>query len=162
MSDVTVSLADFSNPLHAEAIVEIINAYATEPHGGGRRLPEDINQQIVAGMKATPGAFTLLAWDGAAPIGAAICFQGFSTFAARPLVNVHDLSVLHAYRGQGVGTRLLEAVENHAQDLGCCKVTLEVREANPQAESLYRRIGYGDPDGFATRFLDKKLVAGDS
>ena len=100
----------------------------------------------------------MLAWDGNQPVGVAVCFRGFSTFAAKPLVNIHDLSVLNSRRGQGIGTMLLTAVENHAKSMGCCKVTLEVREENPQAEKLYLRVGYGDPDGFRTRFLDKKLT----
>jgi len=154
---IRTSLADFDNEQHATAIVEIINAYAVEPHINGGRLPDEINAAIVPGMKATPGAFTILAWDGEQPVGAAICFRGFSTFSAKPLVNIHDLSVLKSHRGQGVGTLLLKAVEEHARSLRCCKVTLEVREANPQAEKLYRRKGFGDPDGFATRFLDKRL-----
>ncbi len=157
MSNITTSIANFDDPEHAQAIVDIINAYAIEPHGGERVLPLEISSQIVSGMKATPGAFTMFAWDGETPVGAAICFQGFSTFAAKPLVNIHDLSVLPSHRGRGIGTQLLQAVEAHAKSLGCCKVTLEVRKANPQAEKLYLRVGYGDPDGFETRFLDKKL-----
>ena len=158
MSSISTSLADFGNPKHATAIVDLINDYATEPHGGGRTLNEAISSKIVSGMQATPGAFTMLSWDGDQPVGVAVCFRGFSTFAAKPLVNIHDLSVLNSRRGQGIGTMLLTAVENHAKSMGCCKVTLEVREENPQAEKLYLRVGYGDPDGFRTRFLDKKLT----
>lgn len=157
MTEIRITLADFDNPLHAAAIVDIVDAYATEPQGGGVPLPDEVRQAIVPGMQATPGAFTLLAWAGKLPVGAAVCFRGFSTFAGNQLVNVHDLSVLASHRGKGIGTRLLAAVEEHARGLGCCKVTLEVREANPHAERLYRRLGYGDPSGFATKFLDKPL-----
>lgn len=158
MSSISTSLADFENPKHAAAIVDLINDYATEPHGGGHTLDEAISSKIVSGMQATPGAFTMLAWDGDQPVGVAVCFRGFSTFAAKSLVNIHDLSVHNSRRGQGIGTMLLSAVENHAKSMGCCKVTLEVREENPQAEKLYLRVGYGDPDGFRTRFLDKKIT----
>jgi len=157
MLKIETRIADFDDPDHADAIVEIINAYAMEDHGGGKRLPDEVNAAIVPGMQATPGAFTMMAFDGETPVGIAVCFRGFSTFSAKPLVNIHDLSVLEAYRGQGVGTKLLEAVENHAKKTGCCKVTLECRDANPRAGSLYERKGYSDPDGFATRFLDKRL-----
>lgn len=157
MSNITTSLADFDNPEHAQAIVDLINSYACEPHGGGRNLDEAVSSQIVPGMKAVPGSFTILAWEEDQAVGAAICFRGFSSFAAKPLVNIHDLAVLPTHRGQGIGTQLLNAVENQARRFGCCKVTLEVRQENPQAEKLYLRVGYGDPDGFQTRFLDKKL-----
>lgn len=157
MSELRIEKADFANPQHATAIVKIINAYAREPQGGGKDLPLDVQQRIVPGMQKVPGAFTMLAWMGDKPVGAAICFRGFSTFAGAPLVNVHDLSVLEDYRGQGIGSRLLAAVEKCAAEQGCCKVTLEVREVNPEAERLYRRLGYTDPSGFKTRFLDKPL-----
>jgi len=152
-----IALADLENPLQAEAVVKIIDAYAMEPHGGGQSLPDEVRQRIVPGLRATPGAFVLLAWDGEQPIGAAICFRGFSTFSGKPLANVHDLSVLQPYRGRGIGTRLLQAVEDHVRGFGGSKVTLEVRLANPEAERLYQRLGFGDPSGFATRFLDKPL-----
>lgn len=157
MSSFTTSFANFDDPVHARAIVDLINDYASEPYGKGRKLDEQITSQIVPGMKQVPGAFTLLAWDGSEPVGVAVCFRGFSTFAAKPLVNIHDLSVLSTRRGEGIGTLLLNAVKEHAQQLGCCKVTLEVRKANPGAEKLYLREGYGDPDGLETRFLDLKL-----
>jgi ribosomal protein S18 acetylase RimI-like enzyme len=157
LESLVITPASFDNPADAAAIVEIVNAYALEPQGGGKSLPDDVLKRIVPGMAAVPGAFTLLARSQGRPVGAAICFRGFSTFAGRPLVNVHDLSVLKEHRGQGIGARLLQAVEASARAQGCCKVTLEVREVNPLAEKLYRRLGYGDPSGFATRFLDKPL-----
>jgi GNAT superfamily N-acetyltransferase len=157
MTAIRIISADFDDPAHAEAIVEIVNAYAIEPQGGGKPLSGEVRRSIVPGMKATPGAFTFLAWEGDRPVGVAVCFRGFSTFSGGPLVNVHDLSVLASHRGRGIGSRLLEAVEEYAREQGCCKVTLEVREANPHAERLYRRLGYSDPAGFPTRFLDKPL-----
>jgi ribosomal protein S18 acetylase RimI-like enzyme len=75
-------------------------------------------------------------------IGIAVCFIGFSTFAARPLINVHDLAVLPAYRRCGAGRMLLAAVERKARTLGCCKVTLEVLENNRRAMKVYRAAGY--------------------
>jgi len=153
-----IRLADFDDPDDARSIVAIVNAYAMEPQGGGAALQPEICQRMVPGLKSTPGAFVLLAWVGVVPVGAAVCFRGFSTFAGRPLINVHDLSVLQEYRGKGYGKKLLTAVETLAREQGCGKVTLEVRELNPLAERLYRRLGYGDPSGFATRFLDKPLT----
>lgn len=160
MPDISIAPADFDNPVHAAAIVDLVEAYALEPQGGGKPLPDRVRASIVPTMKQTAGAFVLLAYDGQRPVGAAICFRGFSTFSGRPVVNVHDLSVLPSHRGRGIGSRLLAAVEERAREIGCCKVTMEVREKNPEAERLYRKLGYGDPDGFATRFLDKPLRDG--
>jgi ribosomal protein S18 acetylase RimI-like enzyme len=75
-------------------------------------------------------------------VGIATCFLGFSTFAARPLINVHDLAVLPEHRGRGIGRGLLEAVEHCARERGCAKVTLEVQENNSPARRLYKRMGF--------------------
>ena len=108
-----------------------------------------------------PGHLVLLAFAGQHAVGLAICFQGFSTFRARPLLNIHDLAVLPDHRRRGVATALLAAVEAQALRRGCCKLTLEVREDNPAAESLYRRLGFGAGSAGGRpaqyRFLEKRL-----
>jgi len=83
-----------------------------------------------------------LAFDGDRPVGAAVCFIGFSTFAAKPLINIHDFVVLPASRGKGVGRRLLDAVEGKARELGCCKLTLEVMDNNHHALRMYHAAGF--------------------
>jgi ribosomal protein S18 acetylase RimI-like enzyme len=85
---------------------------------------------------------------------------GASTFHARPLLNIHDLAVMPEWRGHGVGTALLGAIEGRALQRSCCKVTLEVQDDNQRARALYERCGFGDAVvGFArpTRFLCKVL-----
>jgi ribosomal protein S18 acetylase RimI-like enzyme len=72
----------------------------------------------------------------------AVCFLGFSTFAARRLLNIHDIAVEPEERGAGVGQKLLARIEQRARDLGCCKLTLEVQENNTRAMRLYTRFGF--------------------
>ena len=115
--------------------------------GQSEPLCESSRQELIAGLKAHPTTLVLLAFAGDCPAGIAVCFRGFSTFAARPLLNVHDLAVFPEYRGQGIGRRLLEETHRRAADLGCCKVTLEVREDNHRAQGLYRSLGYGASNG---------------
>jgi ribosomal protein S18 acetylase RimI-like enzyme len=76
------------------------------------------------------------------PVGIVTCFVGFSTFAARPLINIHDLYVTGDCRRTGVARSLLETVEQKARELGCCKLTLEVQENNQPALALYGRFGF--------------------
>ena len=97
----------------------------------------------------------LLAFDDDEAIGIAVCFFGFSTFRARPLLNIHDLAVLPQHRGKGAGRALLQAAEDHARREGCCRVTLEVLESNAGARALYRRFGFDDTT--VSRFLVKPL-----
>jgi len=67
---------------------------------------------------------------------------GFSTFAARPLLNLSDFYVVPAHRGGGIGRQLLVAMEQHALAIGCCKLSLEVQENNARARRLYAAAGF--------------------
>jgi ribosomal protein S18 acetylase RimI-like enzyme len=98
-----------------------------------------------------------LAYEGDLAIGLAICLVGFSSFRAQPLLNIHDIAVRPAARGRGVGRRLLAAIEQDARELGCCKVTLEVRADNHRAKAAYENAGFraGQPETlFLTRWLE--------
>ncbi len=91
-----------------------------------------------------PGAFSLIARLEGEAVGLANCFTGFSTFAIRKLVNIHDLVVAPSYRGRGIGRALFAAIEAQARAIGAAKVTLEVLSGNEPAKALYRSLGYGD------------------
>ena len=95
------------------------------------------------------------------PIGLINCFEGYSTFKAKPLLNVHDIAVLPAFRGQGVGQALLQAAQDHAHARGCCKLTLEVLSGNHPALQSYRRFGFAqyelDPNAGQAQFMQKWL-----
>jgi ribosomal protein S18 acetylase RimI-like enzyme len=144
MQDLVIVEADLKNPEHQAAVIAMVNAYARDPMGNGRDLPEYVRNELISGLRRHPTSLIFLAFDGEEPVGIAVCFVGFSTFAARPLINIHDLAVIPAYRGQGVGRRLLERVEVKGRELGCCKLTLEVRSDNKPAQRLYEKVGFNN------------------
>lgn len=152
---ISVIQANLEDEKHAEAIVSITNNYAMDIMGGGKALSEEVRETMISGMKAFHGTLVFLAESEGRFIGVANCFKGYSTFFAKPLINIHDLAVLPEARGKGVGKKLIEAVTQKAEELNCCKVTLEVLENNP-ARRLYEREGfeYGDPQYF---FMSKYL-----
>jgi len=160
-SGVAIVEADLSRPEHARAVVEMVNAYAMDPMGNGSALSREVLEALVPRLLEHPTSLIFLAFEQAKSVGIAVCFLGFSTFAARPLVNIHDLAVLPEYRGRGIGRRLLEAVEQNAQKLGCCKVTLEVGQDNHLAKGLYRSVGFAETMSAeaagAAVFMTKKL-----
>jgi ribosomal protein S18 acetylase RimI-like enzyme len=128
--------------------------------GNGEGLSAEVRDRLIPGLRQHPTTLIYLAFASDEPVGIAVCFVGFSTFAARPLINIHDLAVVPAYRGQGVGRLLLERVESKGRDLGCCKLTLEVRADNHRAQRLYARAGFDDvalSQGAGTWFLQKPL-----
>ena len=161
MPSVEIIEADLGRAEHQQAIVHLTNAYAQDPMANGEALPEEVLKFLVEALRRHPTTVILLAYQGSEAIGIATCFLGFSTFAARPLLNLHDLAVLPEFRGKGVGRQLLQAVERKARELGCCKLTLEVQEDNSPARRLYERFGFADVrygDSGPTRFLGKPLT----
>ena len=150
--------ADLSSERVIASVVDGIDAYARDPMGGGAPLPEDVRARLGPDLRAHAArgvATVLLALRDGEAVGIAVCFVGYSTFRARPLLNLHDLAVRSGARGTGAGQALLAAVAVKARALGCCKVTLEVREDNGAARRLYERTGFVDtaPGGARTRTL---------
>lgn len=142
MPETIIVDADLSCPDHREGLLSVLDNYASVPHISGKPLPTEIREALPDRLNAHPGRVVLLAIQSDRVVGVAICFPGFSTFAARPLLNLHDLAVHGDCRGQGVGGLLLAAVDDRARELGCCRVTLEVVEDNPGAKRLYERTGF--------------------
>ncbi len=159
MSSIQVIEADLENPEHQRAVVDLIDGYAGGPMAGHSPLSPEVRQRLIPELRKQANRLILLALIDGRPVGIAVCFEGFSTFNARPLLNIHDLAVHPGYQQRGVGRRLLDEVERRAQERGCCRVTLEVLEKNDVARRLYRSLGFrGDGvDGDANYFLIKAL-----
>lgn len=153
--------ADLNRMEHQQAVVALIDAYARDPMGNGKPLAQEVRRALIPGLQQHPTTVIFLAYQADTAIGIALCFRGFSTFAARPLINIHDLAVLPAYRGQGVGRRLIEQVERKARNLGCCKLTLEVQENNHRARQVYEAMGFAQTQyveaAGSSLFLSKPL-----
>ena len=150
---VNVIRVDYTNPVHTARLMVLLDSYARDPMGGGEALPADRLQRLPGLLAATPGAFSLLALPPTAAalpeseqaseaLGFANCFETLSTFAAAPLVNIHDIAVEPGHRGLGVSQALIAGVEAVARERGCCKITLEVLSGNRIAQSAYRRAGF--------------------
>lgn len=143
MERVQVISAQLNNPDHAKSIISLLSSYATDEMGGGKDLSPDVKQNLVPALKTRTGVYIFLAMVQNEPVGLGICFEGFSTFFARPLLNIHDLIVIPEFRGNGIGRKILEKIENKAKGLKCCKLTLEVLEGNVRARKVYKEFGFG-------------------
>lgn len=160
MSEVTIRIADLDNEQDAQAVLAMTRAYAQDPMGGGCDLEEDIQQKLIAAMRAHPGVLSFVAYENVAPVGIANCILSFSTFLAKTVVNIHDLSVLPDHRGKGVSRALLDAVESHAKKHGYACVTLEVLEVNHHARKVYSSMGFADanPEPGKAKFFCRKVL----
>jgi len=158
---IDVRLVDYRDAAQAAALVELLDAYASDPAGGGTPLDPAVRRGLPAALAARPQAFSVLAYDGENAVGLVNCIEGFSTFACRPLVNVHDVVVLSGHRGHRVAQQMFAMVGQEARRRGACKLTLEVLSGNAPALRAYEREGFEgyqlDPAFGHAVFLQKKL-----
>lgn len=140
---IRVRRASLLRPGDAGHYRRLLDDYARDPMGQNAPLPGSVLDRVVADLSHHPAARIFLAEQDGEACGFATCFLGYSTFRARPLLNIHDIAVLTQWRGRGIARAILGAVTDLAYAEGCCKITLEVRDDNPAAEALYRSEGFG-------------------
>ncbi|WP_422451465.1 GNAT family N-acetyltransferase [Endozoicomonas sp. ALC066] len=146
-----IFVADYSNPDHGQAIIELLEHYARDPMGGGMPLSSFTREHLIQELSKRPFTFSLLCLVDGQPAALANCLEGFSTFACKPLINIHDVVVNESFRGQSLCRKLFEKIEQIAREKECCKITLEVVEGNHVAQAAYRKLGFS---GFE---LDEQL-----
>lgn len=100
-------------------------------------------KKLIDGLKSHAASLILFAVSEEMIVGMAVCFQGFSTFQAAELLNIHDLIVNKTFRNRGIGRLLLEYACEEARRRKFCRITLEVRIDNEPAKRLYRSLGFG-------------------
>ena len=139
---IEVRRVDYRAEPDRSALVVLLDMYARDPMGGGEALSADTRARLCDDLAVHPKAISWIAWLGAQPVGLINCIEGYSTFKARPLLNVHDIAVLPEHRARGVGQALLAVAEAEARTRGCCKLTLEVLSGNARATRSYLRFGF--------------------
>lgn len=153
--------ANLSLPGHADAVIRLMNEYALDEMGGNKELPDYVKARLAAELHRRDAAHVILAFVDGIPAGLLVCFEGFSTFACKPLLNIHDVIVAQGYRGKGLSKLMLQKAEAIALELGCCKLTLEVLEGNHVAQGAYKAAGFSGyelaPQMGKAMFWQKKL-----
>lgn len=79
----------------------------------------------------------IVAYDGDTPVACG----AFKPFAA-DTVEIKRMFVLPNYRKQGIAAKVLAALENWAKALNFNRAVLETGNKQPEAISLYQKIGY--------------------
>lgn len=137
-----ITRTDLDNPTDIADLTRLLNEYAGNESGGGEPLGDAVLQALPVALKSCPTYIGLIARQDNQAIGLVNAFWSVSTFKARRLLNIHDIAVSVSAQRQGVGRRLLREIESVANDLDCCKITLEVLEGNHKAVALYRLMGF--------------------
>ncbi len=158
---VTVTRTRLDAPVHRDALLHLLDEYASGPTGRGYPLDDAARRALPDVLAARPHFLGWLAFVGAEPAGLINCFEGVSTFRARPLLNIHDIAVSPRFQRRGIARALLAAAQAEAQARGCCKLTLEVLEGNTGALRAYEQAGFHayalDPALGRAVFLEKPL-----
>ncbi len=136
--------ADLHNPAHQCAIVELLDMYSRDFMGDDQPLAQFTRDHLIDGLRQQVNALILLAYEEQRPVGLLIGFEGFSTFQAAPLLNIHDIAVTAEFRGKGIGRQLLRETAQIARNRGYSQISLEVRVDNSVAQQLYQSEGYKD------------------
>lgn len=156
-----IRVIDLHDPRDGAALLELLDGYARDPMGGGEALDDEVQRSLIPQLLQRSDYLGVIAWHDDTPVGLVNCFEGFSTFAARPLLNIHDIVVAQTVRGSGLSQRLLAKVEELARLRGCCKLTLEVLSNNHVAQGAYRKFGFAayqlDPEAGQALFWQKSL-----
>ncbi|MDZ7701630.1 MAG: ribosomal protein S18-alanine N-acetyltransferase [Halobacteriales archaeon] len=77
----------------------------------------------------------------------------------RSVGHVKDIAVHPEWRGQGLGTRLLDRALGVLERRGVSRVKLEVRRTNERAISLYRRFGFEPHHLMSSYYADGEAAA---
>jgi len=156
-----IIMADYTDHQHCNDIMFLLNEYAKGPMGGGKALPDNTLKNLPKALAKRHDALSILCYVDNKAVALVNGFEGFSTFACQPLMNIHDIIVLPSHRGLGISQRLLSTVETIAIERGYCKITLEVLEGNHIAHNAYVKYGFAgyalDPAMGTALFLEKHL-----
>lgn len=89
----------------------------------------------------TPRAEVLIAEVDGVPAGFALFFHTFSTFLGKPGLYLEDLFVRPAFRGLGLGKRLMLRLARIAVERDCGRFEWSVLDWNTPAIGFYRSLG---------------------
>lgn len=126
-------------PKHIERLAEIEKLCFSKPWSYDG-LAEELSN---------PLAVFLVAEDGD---GNAVGYAGMHHIVDEGYIT--NIAVHPDFRGRGIATRLLHALDRYAKDHSLALLTLEVRRSNETAVNLYRREGF-DEEGVRRGFYEK-------
>jgi GNAT superfamily N-acetyltransferase len=109
--------------------------------GGLDLLRADLASIEGAFFGDAPPAHALVAERAGRLTGIAIYHASFSSFIARPGLWLDDLYVDAAFRGQGIGRKLMQSLCRIAVARGCARVEWHVSAVNPRGIAFYRGLG---------------------
>jgi GNAT superfamily N-acetyltransferase len=105
-----------------------------------------------------PYAEALIAEVDGEPAGFALFFHNFSTFVGKPGLYLEDLFVRPAFRGLGLGKRLMVRLARIALERDCGRFEWSVLDWNTPAIDFYRSLGATGMDEWTVQRVDGEAL----
>ncbi|MGZ8939270.1 MAG: GNAT family N-acetyltransferase, partial [Limisphaerales bacterium] len=115
IQNIRIIEANLEQIAHQQATLNMVDAYSRDAMGDGKPIAANVRATLIDALRKHPTTIVFLAFEGDLPVGVAVCFRAFSTFAAEPIINIHDLHVLPSHQRRGIGQALIRAVEDKAR-----------------------------------------------
>ena len=106
-----------------------------------------------------PRVFCDIAEASGAPVGTAIWYYTYSTFAGAHGLYLEDLFVAPAARGTGAGLALMRELARRCVREKLARLEWAVLDWNTPALDFYDRLGARPPSGWLSRRLDGEALA---
>lgn len=106
-----------------------------------------------------PSVEAIFAYEGSEPVGLAVFFYTYSTFAGSRALYLEDLYVRPEARGKGVAKELLACLARLGINHGCNRMDWAVLDWNELAKGFYRSIGARPIEGWSVYRLDSEALA---
>lgn len=140
----SIQIREFCFPADYEPVFALWQSIERGVHTGRSDTPAEIQKKLAR----DPDLFLVAEVDGSI-LGSVI--GGYD--GRRGLV--YHLAVDAAFRGQGIGSRLMDELEARLRAKGCLKCYLLVTSDNPEAEVYYQHRGWQHMDSI--RLYGKEL-----
>ena len=135
---------DLNRSEHLDAFARLLDLYMRDDMGVREKLSRTQCDLVIGALRKHSSYRGFFVRSGQSWVALANCFLNYSTFQARPLLNIHDLIVDPAVRHRGIGRFMLAGLTAYARENGFCRLNLEVRMDNLIAQALYREDGFSE------------------
>jgi ribosomal protein S18 acetylase RimI-like enzyme len=143
-TDYKIIDADFNNTDHINDLIKVLENYKTGDMGDGKPYTDSEKARLTTQFIVNPNVLVFLIYSEGVIVGGSVCFKSFSTFSTDNIINIHDLCIIDKFRGKGFGRALTDYIVEKGREQLCSRITLEVREDNGIAQSLYKKFGFQD------------------
>ena len=122
-----------------ESVLEMMRVFYTSPAVLSNGSEEIFEADVENCVNESPYLEGFVFEEKGEILGYGMIAKSFSTEFGKPCIWVEDLYLKPEYRGQGIGSKFFEYLENNYTD---CIFRLEVEEENERAIHVYEKNGF--------------------